>query len=49
MIKKGYNPDLDILLTDMNDSKGILARIEAEQREKTGIPKLRVGYNKVFG
>lgn len=33
----------------MNDSKGILARIEAEQREKTGIPKLRVGYNKVFG
>ena len=49
MIKKRYNPDLDILLTDMNDSKGILARIEAEQREKTGIPKLRVGYNKVFG
>lgn len=49
MIKKGYNTDLDILLTDMNDSKGILARIEAEQREKTGIPKLRVGYNKVFG
>ena len=49
MIKKGYNPELDILLTDMNDSKGILARIEAEQREKTGIPKLRVGYNKVFG
>ena len=49
MIKKGYNSDLDILLTDMNDSKGILARIEAEQREKTGIPKLRVGYNKVFG
>lgn len=49
MIKKGYNPDLDILLADMNDSKGILARIEAEQREKTGIPKLRVGYNKVFG
>lgn len=49
MIKKGYNSELDLLLTDMNDSKGILARIEAEQREKTGIPKLRVGYNKVFG
>ncbi len=49
MIKKGYNSELDILLTDMNDSKGILARIEAEQREKTGIPKLKVGYNKVFG
>lgn len=49
MIKKGYNSELDLLLADMNDSKGILARIEAEQREKTGIPKLRVGYNKVFG
>jgi DNA mismatch repair protein MutS len=49
MIKKGYNSELDLLLTDMNDSKGILSRIEAEQREKTGIPKLRVGYNKVFG
>lgn len=49
MIKKGYNSELDLLLADMNDSKGILARIEAEQREKTGIPKLKVGYNKVFG
>ena len=34
---------------DMNDSKGILARIEAEQRDITGIPKLKVGYNRVFG
>ena len=33
----------------MTDSKDILARIEAEEKEKTGIPKLRVGYNKVFG
>ena len=33
----------------MNDSKGILARIEAEQRDITGIPKLKVGNNRVFG
>ena len=49
IIKKGYNNELDILLNDMNNSKGILAEIEAKQRENTGIPKLKVGYNKVFG
>lgn len=49
MIKRGYNSELDSVKVDMDDSKGILARIEAEEREKTGIPKLRVGYNKVFG
>lgn len=49
MIKPGYNPELDSVSNDMNNSKDILARIENEEREKTGIPKLRVGYNKVFG
>lgn len=49
MIKKGYNEDLDVVRNDMNNSKGILAQIESEQREKTGIPKLKVGYNRVFG
>ncbi len=49
IIKKGYNTELDVLLNDMNNSKGVLAEIEAQQREKTGIPKLKVGYNKVFG
>ena len=49
MIKQGYNAELDIVNGDMNNSKDILARIEAEEREKTGIPKLRVGYNKVYG
>ena len=33
----------------MNDGAGIIASIENEQRELTGIPKLKVGYNKVFG
>lgn len=49
IIKAGFNSELDVLLNDMNNSKEILAQIEAEQREKTGIPKLKVGYNKVFG
>lgn len=49
MIKRGYNEELDSVTNDMNNSKGILAQIEADQREATGIPKLKVGYNRVFG
>lgn len=49
MIKTGFNAELDSVTNDMNNSKSILAQIEAEQREATGIPKLKVGYNRVFG
>ena len=49
MIKQGYNSDLDVINNDMNNSKDILTQIETEQKELTGIPKLRVGYNRVFG
>ena len=49
MIKEGYHEELDLVNNDMNNSKDILAQIEAQEREKTGIPKLRVGYNKVYG
>ena len=33
----------------MSDGKGIIAQIEAKERDRTGIPKLKVGYNRVFG
>ncbi|MBQ5398833.1 MAG: DNA mismatch repair protein MutS [Ruminococcus sp.] len=49
MIKRGFNSELDAVSSDMNDSTGLLSRIEEEQRALTGIPKLRVGYNRVFG
>lgn len=49
MIKTGYNSELDSVNNDMNNSTGLLAQIENEQRELTGIPKLKVGYNRVFG
>ncbi len=49
IIKRGYNEELDNVSSDMNDSTGLLSKIEEEQRELTGIPKLRVGYNRVFG
>lgn len=49
MIKEGYNEEVDSFKSIMNDGAGIIASIENEQRELTGIPKLKVGYNKVFG
>ena len=49
MIKRGYSNELDVLTSDMTDSTSLLAKIELEQKELTGIPKLKVGYNRVFG
>ncbi len=49
MIKEGFNSELDSVRFDMTGSTSLLAQIEAGEREKTGIPKLKVGYNRVFG
>ena len=49
MIRQGYSQELDAIMKDMNNSSDILASIEAQEKEKTGIPKLKVGYNRVFG
>lgn len=49
MIKAGFNSEIDELKSIMSDGAGVIAAIENEQRELTGIPKLKVGYNKVFG
>ena len=49
MIKKGYDDDLDELMKISSDAKGWLARLEMEEKKKTGINSLKVKYNKVFG
>ncbi len=49
MIKEGYNKELDELRYDMNNSSSILAKIESRERAETGIPKLKIGFNRVFG
>lgn len=49
IIKRGYDEELDRVSEDMNNSTGILSKLEEEQRKITKIPKLRVGYNRVFG
>ena len=49
MIREGYSAELDELRLIMEDSRSVLARIEAEEKEKTGIKTLKIGYNRVFG
>ncbi len=49
LIKAGYNAEIDELTDIVQGGANILAEIEAREKERTGIPKLRVSYNKVFG
>ncbi|NCB62702.1 MAG: DNA mismatch repair protein MutS [Clostridia bacterium] len=48
-IKAGYHSDVDYLRDIMTNGKSMVAGIETQEREKTGIKNLKVGYNKVFG
>ena len=49
LIKENYNKDLDELKNLRKGGKDFVARFEREEKEKTGIKNLKVGYNKVFG
>ena len=49
IIKTGYNAELDELISISRDGKKWLARLEAKEKDATGISTLKVRYNKVFG
>ncbi len=49
IFKDGYNPEVDRLRDASRSGKNWLAALEAEERAKTGIKSLKIGYNKVFG
>lgn len=49
MIRDGYSEELDELRDILKGGKGYLAEIEAKEKERTGITKLKIGYNRVFG
>lgn len=49
IIKEGINPDLDELREVSRNGKSWIARLEEEERKKTGISSLKVNYNRVFG
>ena len=49
MIRDGYNAELDSLRAVVNGGRDFFAKIEAQEQERTGIKKLKIGYNRVFG
>ena len=49
IIKIGYNKELDELKVNRSSGKDFVINMEKEERERTGIKNLKVGYNKVFG
>jgi DNA mismatch repair protein MutS len=49
LIRDGYDDDLDALREIARGGKSWIARKEAEERERTGIKSLKIGYNAVFG
>ena len=49
VIRDGYDPELDRLRQVRTDGKQWIAQLEATERQRTGIPSLKVGYNAVFG
>lgn len=49
IIKEGFDKEVDRLRALNTNAKDIISQIELNEREKTGIKTLKVGYNKVFG
>ncbi len=49
IIREGFDEDIDRLRTAKTEGKNWLARLEQEDRERTGIKNLKIKYNKVFG
>ena len=49
IIRDGYNEEVDKLRCAKSDGKEWLAKLENDEREKTGIKNLKIKYNKVFG
>jgi DNA mismatch repair protein MutS len=48
-IRPGFSPEADELRALALDARGVIARLEASERERTRIPSLKVRYNQVFG
>ena len=49
VIRQGFSPELDEIRSASRDAKKYLANLERQERERTGIKTLKVGYNRVFG
>ncbi|MBM4443814.1 MAG: DNA mismatch repair protein MutS [Chloroflexi bacterium] len=48
-VRPGFSPELDELRSASREAKQYLANLERQEKERTGIKSLKVGYNRVFG
>src|SRR5262249_18717173 len=48
-VRDGFDAEVDALRALAGDARQALAALEAEERARTGLGSLRVGYNRVFG
>ncbi len=49
IVRAGFSAELDALRRETKSIRGQLAKMEQAEREKTGIPSLKIGFNRVFG
>ena len=49
LIRDGYDTELDELRAIQRNGRDWILRFQAQEQERTGIPSLKIGYNKVFG
>ncbi len=49
VIRRGYNTELDELITLAHSAKEWIANLQKKERERTGIASLKIGFNNVFG
>lgn len=49
IVRPGFSPELDQLRGASKDARQYIANLERQERERTGIKSLKVGYNRVFG
>jgi DNA mismatch repair protein MutS len=49
VVREGYSDELDSVRSIARDGKNWIGRLQARERDRTGIATLKIGYNKVFG
>jgi len=49
LVRRGFSEELDELHTIAGDAKSWMARFQAEESTRSGIPGLKIGFNSVFG
>ncbi|MCK6527468.1 DNA mismatch repair protein MutS [Myxococcota bacterium] len=49
IVRPGFHRELDELVDLSREGKGVIARLEADEKRRTGIPTLKIRYNRVFG